>query len=64
MPNFYLIGKPWLDDCVSNVHFLCKYIKYNSITFPEVYSPLNNCFDFVKNSHFYTMSHTAKAALQ
>ena len=30
---------------------------YNCINFPEVYSPLSNCFDFVKNNHFYPTRH-------
>ena len=37
---------------------------HNCINFPEVYAPLSNCFDFVKNNHFYPTRHATKGAIK
>ena len=37
---------------------------YNCINFPEVYARLSNCFDFVKNNHFYPTRQATKGAIK
>ena len=37
---------------------------YNCINFPEVYARLSNCFDFLKNNHFYPTRQATKGAIK
>ena len=40
--------------------YFISILMYNCINFPEVNAPLSNCFDFVKNNHFYPTRHATK----
>ena len=44
--------------------YFISILMYNCIHFPAVYVPLSNCFDFVKNNHFYPTRHATKGAIK
>ena len=55
-PSLTLLKDDWMTVSQRCTYFICI-LMYNCINFLEVYAPLSNCFDFVKNNHFYPTRH-------